>query len=500
MISQGMIFLFAVLFTVSFTDAQAQDLGGPVPVVIATITSSAMFEELSRTSHPATDVYDGWQLGIQAWTFNRFTFFEAVDKTASLGFDWIEAYPGQKLSAEYPDVQFNHTLPIELRKEVKNKLSEAGVTLVNYGVVEWPDDEAEWRKVFEFAKDMGIATITAEPPEETLTMIDGLCQEFKIKIAIHNHAKPSYYWNPDTVLKALEGRSKWMGACGDTGHWQRSGISPVEAVKKLEGRLISLHFKDLNEFGVLQAHDVVWGTGNMEIGAVLAELDQQDFKGVFSVEFEHNWENSLPDIRPSVAYFNKIAGLLNPSGWKNLMEPDLSNFSFKEGSWTMDEGVLTWHGGRSYIWTNDRYGDFILDMEYMVSNGANSGIFFRTDDLNNYVQTGIEVQIHETTDNSKYGSCGSIYDCMPAKKMWQKKAGEWNHYTITCLENKIYVVHNGVQIIDMDLIKWTEPHRNPDGTSNKFNTAYKDMPREGHIGFQDHGQPVWFRNIKIKKL
>ena len=81
-----------------------------------------------------------------------------------------------------------------------------------------------------------------------------------------------------------------------------------------------------------------------------------------------------------------------------------------------------------------------------------------------------------------------------------KKAGEWNHYTITCLENKIYVVHNGVQIIDMDLIKWTEPHRNPDGTSNKFNTAYKDMPREGHIGFQDHGQPVWFRNIKIKKL
>ena len=52
----------------------------------------------------------------------------------------------------------------------------------------------------------------------------------------------------------------------------------------------------------------------------------------------------------------------------------------------------------------------------------------------------------------------------------------------------------------MDLNKWTEPNKNPDGTSNKFNTAYKNMPREGYIGFQDHGQPVWFRNMKIKKL
>ncbi len=52
----------------------------------------------------------------------------------------------------------------------------------------------------------------------------------------------------------------------------------------------------------------------------------------------------------------------------------------------------------------------------------------------------------------------------------------------------------------MDLDKWTEPHKNPDGTKNKFNTAYKDMPRVGHIGFQDHGMPFWLRNIRIKEL
>ncbi len=81
-----------------------------------------------------------------------------------------------------------------------------------------------------------------------------------------------------------------------------------------------------------------------------------------------------------------------------------------------------------------------------------------------------------------------------------KKTGEWNHYTITCKGNKICVVLNGEQIIDMDLNLWMEAHKNPDGTPNKFHTALRDMPQVGHIGLQDHGDPVWFRNIKIKPL
>ena len=81
-----------------------------------------------------------------------------------------------------------------------------------------------------------------------------------------------------------------------------------------------------------------------------------------------------------------------------------------------------------------------------------------------------------------------------------KPAGQWNRYTITCKANKIYVILNGEQIIDMDLDLWTEAGKNPDGTPNKFKMAYKDMAREGHIGFQYHGQPIWFRNIRIKPL
>ena len=245
--------------------------------------------------HPATDVYEGWRIGIQAWSFNRFTLYEAIDKTAELGLDWLEAYPhGQKLSTEKSDVVFGHGMPEELRCEVKAKLAEAGVRLINYGVVGLPNDEAKCREVFEFAREMGIETLVSEPPEDAFEMLDKLCEEYKINIAIHNHPKPSHYWNPDTVLKVCEGRSKRIGACADTGHWVRSGVNPVEALKKLEGRIVSVHLKDINEFGNSKAHDVVWGTGYVGIKGVLEELDRQNFKGVFSVEYEHNWENSLP--------------------------------------------------------------------------------------------------------------------------------------------------------------------------------------------------------------
>jgi len=154
--------------------------------------------------HPPTDSYDGWRLGMQAYTFNRFTFFEAVDKTASLGLDWIEAYPGQKLSKDYPSVKTDHNMSKEMQEVMKAKLRDAGVRLINYGVVGLSKDEAASRKVFDFAKAMGIRTIVSEPPEDAFDLIDKLCQEYEINVAIHNHPKPSRYWNPDTVLKVCQ--------------------------------------------------------------------------------------------------------------------------------------------------------------------------------------------------------------------------------------------------------------------------------------------------------
>ena len=120
---------------------------------------------------------------------------------------------------------------------------------MNYGVCGLSKDEDASRKTFDFAKDMGIETIVSEPGPDAFDTSDKLCEEYRINVALHNHPKPSRYWNPDTVLEVCKGRSKRIGACADTGHWMRSGLNPVEQLKKLEGRIISFHFKDLNKFG-----------------------------------------------------------------------------------------------------------------------------------------------------------------------------------------------------------------------------------------------------------
>lgn len=251
----------------------------------------------------------GWRLGCQAYSFNRFTFFEAVDKNASLGLRVIEMYPGQAMSPEQRDIRVGVGMPKEAMETMRKKLQSAGVQLVNYGVCGLPNNEAECRRTFEFAKETGIETLVSEPPFEAFDLLDKLVEEYKINVALHNHPKPSRYWDPQTVLKVCKDRSPRIGACADTGHWMRSGIKPLEALQQLEGRIISFHFKDLNQYGP-GAHDVPWGTGQADVRALLKEIRRQKIQAVFSIEYEYNWENSLPEIAQCVQFFDQVAAEL----------------------------------------------------------------------------------------------------------------------------------------------------------------------------------------------
>jgi sugar phosphate isomerase/epimerase len=183
---------------------------------------------------------------------------------------------------------------------------------LNMGVVKPGIDEAESRRIFEAAKRFGIDVLVAEPVTHgnmaelgpVMGVVEKLAKEYNIKVAIHNHPKPdNFYWNPDTVLAAVKGRSHLLGACADVGHYVRSGLDPVECLKKLEGRIIALHFKDLNEKSP-KAHDVPWGTGISNVKGMLAELKRQKFQGTFCIEYEYNWENSSAEIAQCAKYFN----------------------------------------------------------------------------------------------------------------------------------------------------------------------------------------------------
>ncbi len=256
-----------------------------------------------------------WKLAVQSYSFRKFTFFEGIEKTAKLGLCCIEGSGGRKISPEIQDVQFAQLILDgpkfkRARQAVKKKLRYSGVKLVSYGVVGLPNDEAECRKVFDFAREMGFDVIIAEPPIAALDLIERLCKQYNMKVALHNHPAPSLYWHPNLVLEALEGRSELMGVCADTGHWMRCGINPVWALKKLEGRIICLHLKDLNDYGEVETHDVPWGTGKGKVKEVLEELNRQKFEGIIAIEYEYNWDNSMPDIKQCIDYFNKVVSEL----------------------------------------------------------------------------------------------------------------------------------------------------------------------------------------------
>ena len=238
----------------------------------------------------------GWRLGTQAWTFNSVTFFEAVDRTAALKLKYIEAFPGQKVSKEINDKMGPGMKPATIQA-VQKKLKAKGVKLVNFGVTGISGYEADARKLFAWAKTMGIETLVTESDR---AFNDKLTKEFGVKVAFHNHPNS---WPPDKVLKACKGKSKRIGACADTGHWMRRGIVPLDGVKKLKGRIVSFHFKDLNQMG--RGHDVPWGTGKGDVKSVLAELHKQGFKGVFSIEYEHGF--TLADLDKCVKHFNQCA-------------------------------------------------------------------------------------------------------------------------------------------------------------------------------------------------
>jgi len=163
----------------------------------------------------------GWRVGPTAWSFKEFTFFEAIDKTASLGMTCIEAFEGQPVMPD-SDAKITPDLPDDIHARIRTKLEQAKVALTSVYIHDIPGDEAGCRRAFEFAKKLGAAIIVSEPAPEALDMVEHCCNEYAISVALHNHPEGrSRYWHPDEVMHVCEGRGPHIGACGDTGHWLR---------------------------------------------------------------------------------------------------------------------------------------------------------------------------------------------------------------------------------------------------------------------------------------
>ncbi len=255
----------------------------------------------------------GWRLGVTAWGLHEFTLFETIDKTRQLGLPYLGGLSFQKVSREIP-VNFDANLPDRVLEKIRIKMDQAGIRMPTCFYAKIPGDEQGCRKVFEFGRKMGIETFISEPSPESLDVIERFCDEYDINLAIHNHGpkQSPVYWKPEGVLGVCKGRSRRIGACPDTGYWLRSGIDPVEGIRKLGDRLITIQAHDLDQLSE-EGHDVPWGTGKARFADLLVELRRQNIRPtLFGVEYSHNYSDNLAETAACIEFFNRHC--LNASG------------------------------------------------------------------------------------------------------------------------------------------------------------------------------------------
>jgi len=196
------------------------------------------------------------------------------------------------------------------------------------------------------------------------------------------------------------------------------------------------------------------------------------------------------------------------AGWEDLIAPDLSNAFYPSGVWSFEKGELTATKDEA-IWTKADYENFMLDLEFKCAPASNSGVFLYCSNMAKWVTSCIEVQILDDyadkwKDVAPSWKCGGIFGRLAPSKQTVKHAGEWNHYTIRCVGKQVDVVLNGEQVASMDMDKWTDAKKNPDGSEAPewLGGPLSTMATKGKIGLQGKhaGAPIWFRNMKVKRL
>ena len=257
----------------------------------------------------------GWKIAVQCWTYNTQTLFEALDSIQSLGIHYVELLSYQTVSKDLPQKSGPDMEAATLEK-LKAKLKETGITAIAIWVDPFPTDEANLRKLFAWSQKLGIETITTEPDpanKVALELTAKLSREYKIKIAVHNHPRKndnsSYrYWDPDFTIGVVKPYFPQIGMCTDIGHWYCSGLDPMESLKKVDGYINLVHFKDLT----VNMQDVPLGSGILNASDLLAELKRQKFKGVLTLEYESWGSKQHEELVQCVEFLNKTCiGLIS---------------------------------------------------------------------------------------------------------------------------------------------------------------------------------------------
>lgn len=253
-------------------------------------------------ARPRKDPWLGLKAGVASYSLRKLPLDAAVAGIRRVGLAYVSIKDFHLALKSTPDQ----------RKSVAQKFRDAGITPLSCGVIALPNDEAQVRNAFEYARDCGIPTLVANPDPVAIELVEKYVKEFDIRIAIHNHGpEDKRFPSPYDAMKLVEGRDPRLGLCIDVGHTARAKVDVPESIRKCRERLYDVHFKDLNTT-FPTGRDVEGGRGVLDLKGILQALVEIRFAHHVGIEYEKDGDDPVPGIAETAGYAKGLLAGLTP--------------------------------------------------------------------------------------------------------------------------------------------------------------------------------------------
>lgn len=255
-------------------------------------------EEASRDliATNASDPWLGLKMGVATYSLSKLKREEAIRAIRRLGLHY----------ASIKDAHLSLKSTPEERRAVAKEFRDAGITPLSCGNIAPGKNEESIRAVFEYARDAEIPTIVCSPVKATIPILDKMVKEYDIKVAIHNHGPEDKVWpSPFDAWEAVQSFDPRLGLCIDVGHTARTGVDPVDAIRKCAPRVYDLHIKDITVPSG-RSTPIELGRGVLDLRGILQALLDIKYAGLVGLEYEKDMTDPLPGMAESIGYLKGV--------------------------------------------------------------------------------------------------------------------------------------------------------------------------------------------------
>jgi len=413
-----------------------------------------------------------------------------------------------KLFAEYVGLDLDAVSPVT--PQIRDAISQ----LQGRGAVLWLYVTSKKFKPSDAAGDALAVPLLRE--------VAALAEPAGVRVALYPHAGMWVQRVEDAVRLSRQVDRKNVGVTFNLCHWLKvDGKALEERLEDAKPYLFVVTLNGADVDGKDWAHLIQpLDAGSFDVGRVLAKLKQMGYAGPIGLQHFGIGGDARTNLQRSMNGWRRLqqqepppAGLghghPDSTTWPDLFAPDLSNAVYSADVWSWKDGELSPRDKDEAIWSQREFGNFVLDLEFKLEPGANSGVFVYDTDMKNWITSCVEIQILDDPA-PKWAKvpptwkCGGIFGHTAPKSAAVKKAGEWNRMTIRCQGPAISVLLNSEPVTEMNMRDWHSAKKNPDGSDIPpwLSRPLAEMATKGRIGLQGaHGGiPTHFRNLKIKPI